>query len=482
MLKEIYCGVQSKTGLLDDKIQSATKWVCTLGENGAGKSTLMKVLTGYIARTPGGILFNGQEVNLHTPKDARTLGIGMLYQEPLDFLQLSVLDNFMAGSSRFDQQAMRSALLDLTSRFGFELDPDCPLQRLTVGERQQLELLRLIHEGTRVLILDEPTTGISELQQELLFTALRLLKEEGCAIILVSHKLSEVETLCDRVSVLRHGKIAGHQERPFNTKNLLQAMFDTLPDHESPPEDLIDGPEILSFENICSSIGRSGLDHISLSIREGEVIGLAGLDGSGQSVFLKIAGNLLEPDSGTVVRFGHNLAGSKPQQNRKETVFLPADRLSEGLIPGLSIREHLLLASDSPLFITPGTGRQQAAQAIAKFNILGRPETVADGLSGGNQQRLLLSLIEPGARLILMENPTRGLDVQSEAWTWLHLRHQLPENGAIVFASPDLEEIMEHAGRVLVFFDGRIILDKATRETDFNQVSRAITGQVEAIA
>jgi len=453
-----------------------------VGENGAGKSTLMKVLTGYIARTSGSVFFAGQEVDLRTPKDARTLGIGMLYQEPLDFLQLSVLDNFMAGSPRFDQQAMRSALLDLTSRFGFELDPDCPLQRLTVGERQQLELLRLIHEGTRALILDEPTTGISERQQELLFTTLRSLKEEGCAIILVSHKLSEVETLCDRVSVLRHGRIAGQQEQPFNTDNLLQAMFDTLPDHESPPEDLIDGPEILSFENVCSSIGRSGLNHVSLSVHEGEVIGLAGLDGSGQSVFLKIAGNLLEPDSGIVVRFGHDLADSKPQQDRKKTVFLPADRLSEGLIPGLSIREHLLLASDSPLFITPRTGRQQATQAISKFNILGRPETVADGLSGGNQQRLLLSLMEPGARLILMENPTRGLDVQSGAWTWQHLRNQLPDNGSIIFASPDLEEIMEHASRVLVFFNGQIILDKATRDTDFNQVSRAITGQVEVIA
>ena len=257
-----------------------------VGENGAGKSTLMKVLTGYIARTSGSILFNGQEVGLRTPKDAQTLGIGMLYQEPLDFLQLSVLDNFMAGAPRFDQQAMRSALLDLTSRFGFKLDPDCPLQRLTVGERQQLELLRLIHEGTRVLILDEPTTGISDRQQELLFAALRSLKGEGCAIILVSHKLSEIETLCDRVSVLRHGRIAGHQELPFNTENLLQAMFDTLPKHESPPEAHIGGPKILSFENVCSSTGRSGLDHVSVSVCEGEIIGLAGLDGSGQSVFL----------------------------------------------------------------------------------------------------------------------------------------------------------------------------------------------------
>ena len=450
-----------------------------VGENGAGKSTLMKVLTGYIGRTSGSILFNGQEVDLRIPREARALGIGMLYQEPLDFLQLSVLDNFMAGGPRFDRREMRSALLALTRRFGFELDPDCPLQRLTVGERQQLELLRLIHEGTRVLILDEPTTGISERQQELLFATLKSLKEEGCAIVLVSHKLSEVEMLCDRVSVLRHGCIAGHQERPFDIEKLLQAMFDTLPEHKSPPEVRSGGPEILSFADVCSSTGRSGLHHVSVSVGEGEVVGLAGLDGSGQSVFLKIAGNLMEPDSGTVIRFGHEPAHSKQQSHREKVVFLPADRLSEGLIPGLSIREHLLLAGDSPLFITRRSGRQQAKKAIAKFNIQGRPETIAEGLSGGNQQRLLLSLMGSGARLILMENPTRGLDVQSGAWTWQHLRQQLPDNGAILFASPDLEEIMEHASRVLVFFDGHIILDRASRDIDFGQVSRAITGQVE---
>ena len=453
-----------------------------VGENGAGKSTLMKVLTGFIIRTSGTVLYTGNEVELRTPKDAHALGIGMLYQEPLDFLQLSVLDNFMAGASLFDRSAARTALQELTHRFDFELNPDSSLQRLTVGERQQLELLRLIHEGTQVLILDEPTTGISESQQELLFAALRSLKEEGCAIILVSHKLSEVESLCDRVSVLRHGKIAGHQEQPFNNDELLQTMFDTLPQRESPPVPHSGGREILSLTDICSSLGRSGLDHVSISIREGEVIGLAGLDGSGQSVFLKIAASLLHPDSGTIHRFGQTRADNNLQQDRHKTVFLPADRLSEGLIPGLSIREHLLLSSDTPLFIVPKTGLADAKQAITKFNILGRPETLADGLSGGNQQRLLLSLMPPGARLILMENPTRGLDVQSAAWTWQHLRHQMPSNGAIIFASPDLEEIMEHAGRVLVFFDGRIILDRATCDTDFAQVSRAITGQVEVRA
>ena len=472
-----------------------------VGENGAGKSTLMKVLTGYIGRTSGSILFDGQEVNLRTPKDARSLGIGMLYQEPLDFLQLSVLDNFMAGAARFDRSDMATALHDLTGRFGFELDPDSALQRLTVGERQQLELLRLINDGVRALILDEPTTGISEQQQELLFAALVALKEDGCAIILVSHKLSEVDTLCDRVSILRHGRIVGDQEQPFEREAILHAMFGDLPEQTVPAsrEQKTSNKKIISFARVCSSVGRAGLDHITIDVQEGEVVGLAGLDGSGQSAFLKIAANLEEPESGMVTRFGQSpaentigaqfrhriarragfLQGQGQQRKQKKIVFLPADRLSEGLISGLSIREHLLLAGDTPLFMTPTSGRQEAEQAINTFNILGQAETTADDLSGGNQQRLLLSLMPPDARLILLENPTRGLDVQSGAWTWQHLRRHLPDNGAIIFASPDLEEIMEHADRTLVFFDGRIILDKLVKDTSFGEISQAITGQVD---
>ena len=452
-----------------------------VGENGAGKTTLMKVLTGYIRRTSGKILFNDHEVHLRTPADAMRLGIGMLYQEPLDFLQLTVLENFMTGMPRFTPDIMRKALNDLSVRFGFSLNPDSPLSRMTVGERQQLELLRLIHTGTKVLILDEPTTGISEEQQELLFSALRSLKDDGCAILLVSHKLSEIDTLCDQVSVLRHGRIVGQQTSPFDRKTLLEAMFDTLPEHDNSPAIITGNENIICFDNICSSVGRSGLEHITVSINQGEVVGLAGLDGSGQSTFLRIAADLLQPEKGVLTRFCKET--EEPNQQKKSaTVFLPADRLNEGLIPGLSIREHLLLASDTPLFMRGETGKKEARQAIKKFSILGSPETKADGLSGGNQQRLLLSLMPPGARLILMENPTRGLDVQSGAWTWQHLLHQMPDDGALIFASPDLEEIMKYAARVLVFFDGKILLDRPTRMTSFEEISRAITGQVEVKA
>ena len=442
-----------------------------IGENGAGKSTLMKIMTGFITRTSGTIFFEDREIPLQTPQEAKDLGIGMLYQEPLDFPQLSVLDNFMAAGTDGNPASQRQVLARLCEKFGFELDPGARQEKLTVGERQQVELMRLIRDKCKILILDEPTTGISQAQQELLFATLDQLRREGTAIILVSHKLAEIHSLCDRVTVLRHGKPAGEQEQPFDEQGLLHAMFDTLPTKTSPPSQGIIGQPILTMDKVVTTAGRVGLDHVSVQIKEGEMIGLAGLDGSGQSIFLQMAYGLLTPEQGKVTSPLH-------EQDKTMRVFLPADRLREGLIAGLSIREHHLLNCSSSFVLTGSSGRARSEQAISTYSILGNTETKAEGLSGGNQQRLLLSLIPDGARLILLENPTRGLDVQSGQWTWQHLRSRLPENGAIVFASPDLEEIMEQSTRILVFFNGRIILDRPTDQTDYQEVSRAITGQV----
>ncbi len=448
-----------------------------VGENGAGKSTLMKVLTGFIAGSGGEIFFKGQRARLANPGDARRLGIGMLYQEPLDFPQLTVLENFMAGRAVFARTAARRELLRLATTFGFILDPDEPVEALTIGERQQLELLRLIGDGAKVLILDEPTTGISERQQELLFAALEKLKSEGATILLVSHKLEEIDLLCDRVTVLRHGQVAATRQGPFDRNDLLHAMFDTLPEHQTAPEPLPHGRPVLEFDRVTARGGRSGLQEASMVIRAGEVVGLAGIDGSGQSLFLKTAYGLVAPESGKIMRFGEPLQDEHDQACRT-TVFLPADRLTEGLFPGMTIREHHILARQGSAFITPATSLSTTRSAIDTHSIKGDPATAVEDLSGGNQQRLLLSLIPEEVRLILMENPTRGLDVQSAAWTWRYLHSRLKSDGAIIFASPDLEELMTQASRIVVFYNGSIILDTPTRETDYQQLSRAITGQV----
>lgn len=436
-----------------------------VGENGAGKTTLMQILTGFIAKSRGQVCIDGKEVPLKTPQDAAMQGIGMLYQEPLDFPQLSVLDNFTTGAKLPGGRQAVADLAALCSRFGFSLQPGQSVEKLTVGERQQLELLRLIRGGVRILILDEPTTGISEKQQQLLFHSLLELKKEGASIILVSHKLDEVDQLCDEVTVLRQGKVTGHQNKPFDREILLQEMFNVIPSKE--PYALRKSTEkpVLEFSDVSSSSGRSGLDNISVRVCGGEIIGLAGLDGSGQYVFLKIGAGLLDPEEGTVRHQGEN------------STFLPADRLAEGLISGLSIREHHLLTHKGRFFIPAGSGRSEAAGAIDHFSIVGTPDTPADSLSGGNQQRLLLSLIPDSAKLLFIENPTRGLDVRSAAWTWQQLRSRLHNDGAICFASPDLEEILDNASRILVFFNGRILLDLPREKADYKTISRAITGQ-----
>jgi ABC-type uncharacterized transport system ATPase subunit len=447
-----------------------------VGENGAGKSTLMKIITGFIAKSRGKIVVDDQEIALADPSQAISRGIGMLYQEPLDFPQLSVLENFMAGGSGFSPTRERKKLSRLCQDFGFDLAPETAVEKLTVGQRQQLELLRLIRSDIKVLILDEPTTGISERQQDLLFTALETLKKMGATLLLVSHKLDEIDLLCDAVTVLRHGQVAASQLRPFNRGALLEAMFDSLPQpqqavHRPPAES-----NILECTKVTSSAGRTGLKELSLSVKSGEIIGLAGVDGSGQSLFLKLAYGLLQPSSGTIHRFGKPLQLSYGNSSTN-TVFLPADRLSEGLFGGMSIREHQLLARSQKTFIGPGSGLQQTRQAISTYDIRGNPETSIEDLSGGNQQRLLLSLIPDEVKLILLENPTRGLDVHSAAWTWNQLHSCLAEEGSLLFASPDLEEIMAQASRILVFYEGSIVLDRPSKSTSYQELSRAITGQ-----
>ncbi len=452
-----------------------------VGENGAGKSTLMKILTGYLSRSEGRILLDGREVACDTPASAAAEGIGMLYQEPQDFPPLTVLDNFIVGRDGprdANRARQRQRLLELAERVHFHLDPDAPLEKLTVGERQQLEFLRLLGRDARVLILDEPTTGISDRQKGLLFEALRRIRDDGRTILLVSHKLEDVEALCDRVTVLRHGRVSGEESAPFHVPRLLELMFDTpAADRagEVPPirQRHRPGEAILTFDDVAAPGERTGLRDCSLSIHRGEVVGLAGLSGSGQGLFLRLAAALIDPRQGEVRFHGRRLSSSDHRAFRRAGgSFLPADRLEEGLVPGFTIQDHFALANGVPA----RRARHQAEAAIARFNIRGRPDSPAESLSGGNQQRLLLSLIPEQADLILLENPSRGLDVASAEWVWDHLRRQYAERGAIVFSSAELDEILAVADRVLVFYEGRIVRDLAGDAIDYQHVAAAMTG------
>ncbi len=429
-----------------------------LGENGAGKTTLMKILSGYQSCDAGSIFLDGRAVRLRSPAEAITAGIGMLHQDPLDIPQLSVLDNFMLGREggwRLRREAARATLRELCARFGFALDPDAIVGALTVGERQQLELVRLLSLGIRAIILDEPTTGISAPQKALLFETLQRLAGEGLTVVFVSHKLDEVGQLCSRATVLRRGRVAGEVRAPFTADELVTLMFDQCLER-SPREPACLGAPAVELRDASICTYRIALHDVSISVCAGEVLGLAGLEGSGQSLFLQACAGILPIASGAITVAGREMT-RQPYRRYLEAgvAFVPAARLEEGLVSGLTVREHVALLGDGGgPFIRWPHADALAADMIRTYNIVGTPHTAVHELSGGNQQRALLALLPERLNLLLMEHPTRGLDIESADWVWSRLLQRREQGTAIIFTSTDLDELVENSDRIVVFSGG----------------------------
>jgi len=319
--------------------------VGVLGENGAGKSTLMKILSGYQPADSGDILLDGQRAAYHRPEAAIRAGIGMLQQDPLDVPAFTVLENLVYGQPGglfFSHRNSVRQLDELCGRFGFALDADTPIASLTIGERQQLEIVRLLALGIKTLILDEPTTGISAEQKNLLFDALRkLATNEGMSVLLVSHKLEDVIALCDEVVVLRGGKRVGAADMPVTKAELVRLMFG----QELAPqtrERVPIGDPVVSLDAATLRGKRVTVENLTLHIRAGEVIGLAGLDGSGQDLIVRACTGLVKFQRGAV-RIGSREMTGKPYREflRGGIAFGAAGRLEEGLIAGLTLTEHV---------------------------------------------------------------------------------------------------------------------------------------------
>jgi simple sugar transport system ATP-binding protein len=434
-----------------------------LGENGAGKSTLMKVLSGFISADSGEVVLDGTTLDLAAPDDAIAAGIGMLHQDPLVFLPFTVLDNFLAGSpGRLDRKAGAIELATTAEKYGFHFNPEALASTLTVGERQQLEIARLLWLGARVLILDEPTTGISALQREKLFEILRRLAAEGMIVIFVSHKLEEIDELCDRVTVMRTGRVIGEATLPVPSEQLVEMMFgEVVVERERPPVPL--GAPALELRSASLEDRLIHVRDLSLQVHAGEVVGLAGMEGSGQRSLLRACAGLLPLTGGSIHLGGSDLTGKAYRQFLNTGMhLLPAGRLEEGLVAGLTVTEHFELVSDHREFLVDwNEAARIAGERVDHHSIRGTGESLAEGLSGGNQQRLLLAMMPPELTLLLMEHPTRGLDIESAEWVWSQLLRRREDGTAIIFASADLDELLRYSDRIVVFFAGDVfkILD-----------------------
>jgi simple sugar transport system ATP-binding protein len=439
-----------------------------LGENGAGKSTLMKVLSGFIEADSGEVLLDGEPVRLESPRDAIEAGIGMLHQDPLVFLPLTVLDNFLLGTPggmMLNRKEGARALQEASDRYGFSFDPNALAGTLTVGERQQLEIARLLWLGARVLIFDEPTTGISESQREKLFEILRTLAADGLIVLFVSHKLEEIDALCDRVTIIRMGKVVGKTDLPVPAEKLVEMMFGEIIVGEVRPDTDLGGIS-LRVEDVTIRERLVTVENLSLQVAASEVLGLAGLEGSGQRTLLRACAGLVRVDSGRITVGDVDLTGRNYRRFLEAGVhLLPAGRLEEGLVTGMTIAEHFELVGGNDSFFVDRDAASAVAQSLIKrFSIKGTESSTADSLSGGNQQRLLLAMMPEDLKLLLMEHPTRGLDIESADWVWTQLLARRESGTAIVFASADLDELLRYSDRIAVFFAGRVLktVDAAT--------------------
>jgi len=457
-----------------------------LGENGAGKSTLMKILSGFISSDSGSILLNGKEVKINSPEDSVRLGIGMLHQDPLDFPPFKVIDNLILGSREGmipDHKKVRKEFLELTKQFNFSISPDTYIETLSVGERQQLEIIRLLWLGADVLILDEPTTGISATQKQQLFAMVKKLAEQGKVILFVSHKLEEVMSLCTQVAVFRQGKNVGEMRPSYDSNKLVEMMFGkslARSDRKCCAQEQVN----IEVNDLQIDDVRLPINDVNFSIKKGEVIGLAGMEGSGQAILLRALAGIVRPSGGNI--WLHEDDNTKKDFvgkhyfNYKESgiSFLPAARLEEGLIAGLDLKEHFTLAEKQHGFFIDSKAMQQLTEKrIKDFNIKGTSENKIESLSGGNQQRAELALLRQPLRLLLLDHPTRGLDIESSLYIWGKLKQRCMEGASILFISADLDEISLYSDRILVFFGGKVSKPLDASKVTVEQLGLLIGGK-----
>jgi len=472
-LSKRYGAVQANEGV-DFRLQGGEVHAL-LGENGAGKSTLSKMLYGYVRPDAGDIVLDGRPVELRTPRDARLHGIGMVFQNFMLVPALSVLENielFLTDLPRVpNPRDVATRIRALAVRFGLTVDLSAPIRQLSVGDQQKVEILKLLTANARVLILDEPTRVLALHEVEELFRVFDALKAGGYAILFITHKLPEVLRCADRITVMRKGRIAGSIDaRQADVEALVAMMFGERPAHARGPERPVARPievaPILELRGASSlSSGHElALKSLDLTVTSGEIVGVAGVSGSGQKELGDLALGLRPLATGTKMFRGEDASSwSIARMREAGLAFIPEDALAMAAIPGMSVRENLSLGAGRRYHRGVGVDWQQLEATMnASFEALSFPvpplyPPVAT-LSGGNVQRVVLAReMAHDPKLVLALYPTRGLDFRSAASVRELLRRACDRGSGVLLISEDLDELEEMADRLLVLFAGAVV-------------------------
>lgn len=469
-----------------------------LGENGAGKSTLMNILFGFLQPNAGEIRIRGELAVIRSPADALLIGIGMVSQHFHLVPNMTVTDNVVLG-----QEPKRRFLLDhdeaerrveaVSARYGLRVPLERKVSDLSLGEKQRVEILKALYRGARILILDEPTACLSPSDAASLFEALRAMKADGLSVILISHKLTEVLSICDRVTVMRRGKVVGTvAARASNAEDLAVMMCGRPIDmvtrnsgQRRPPSDA-EQQTVASVRDVYVHLtgGKPQLAGVSLDLLAGEVVGIAGVEGNGQKELVEVILGLTNPSEGESSLLGFDSNRRAKNRLGLEIGYVPADRQKQGSVLRMSVASNAILkAHNRRPFARYGFSQHRAKEAfarqvIAEFGIVcSSTDSEAATLSGGNLQRLILARETANQpRLLIAENPTRGLDIAAAEFVRNVLLDLRDRGTSILLVSADLDEIMAMSDRIVVMYEGQIRYAADTFDADFSRIASAMGG------
>ena len=458
-----------------------------VGENGAGKSTLMRVLAGIVRPDGGQLVWDGRRLELHSPRAALDQGIGMVYQEMLLFPNLSVSGNIFAGrevtgpGGRLREAEMRARTARLLGELHLAVSPDAEVASLSTAHHQLVQIARALAFECRILILDEPTTCLTDAETAHLFAILDRLKQRGVTLIYVSHKLDEVFRLCQRITVLRDGEHVGTFEAAKTTpREVVRSMVgrDIDPAARVPRSAPSDSPVVLAVDRLTR---QPWFEDVTLAVRAGEIVGLFGLVGSGRSELLETLFGLYRADSGAVSFAGARVRFASPVQAiRTGLALVPEERHRQGLFFNLSVRDNLLLPAENASGAWRLDVRRERAdsQRLVEQWRIKTPgvEAVPDRLSGGNQQKVVMAKwLRAAPRLLLLDEPTKGVDVGAKWEIHDLIRRQAEQGMGCLVVSSELPEMLALADRIVVLREGRVQGELPGAEADEESVMRLAT-------
>ncbi|MEK7823742.1 MAG: ABC transporter ATP-binding protein [Candidatus Eisenbacteria bacterium] len=466
-----------------------------VGENGAGKSTLMRVLYGLLQPDAGTIEVDGRPVRIHRPADAMRLGLGMVHQHFMLVDTLTVSENIVLGREpKSALGGLRRAAADaeveaLAERYRMPVEPRARVSQLSVGVQQRVEILKALHHGARVLILDEPTAVLTPHEVDELFQVLRALNAQGTTIILITHKLAEVKALARRVTVMRDGRVVGGGEAASLTTEAIAELMVGRPLAGLRPRSPTAAAAPLLEVRLLDADDDRGLPAVrgvSLSVCGGQILGIAGVEGNGQRELAECIAGLRAPLRGEIVVAGRPMHGRSPRERAAAGLaHIPADRLHRGLVPEMTLAENLVLGRhrEPSLGRGPLLGRRalasRAAALLAEYDVRPRsPGLLASRLSGGNQQKLIAAReLSRGALVLLVAHPTRGLDLGAAEAIHRRLLAERDAGRAVLLISSDLTEILALSDRVCVMYEGRLTHETRPAETDERTLGLHMTGR-----